>query len=149
MSAEHHYLNAVEAYDENDAEKAYEEARKAVSLDPEHIDAWQICAETILPPKGEKPSLIQAAKSLAAVRKIIELDPNRTAQSTDLTPSLKKTWMAARAKLQRFTNCGIKLLLRQIFNQVSISSRGKNTTMDGALSNQRWAKALCRKVSCS
>ncbi len=34
MSAEHHYLNAVEAYDENDAEKAYEEARKAVKLRP-------------------------------------------------------------------------------------------------------------------
>ena len=79
MSAEHHYLNAVEAYDEGKAEEAYEEARKAVKLDPGHIDAWQLCAETILPPKGEKPTLIQAAKSLAAVRKIIELDPNRTA----------------------------------------------------------------------
>ena len=79
MSAEHHYLNAVEAYDEGKAEEAYEEARKAVKLDPDHIDAWQLCAETILPPKGEKPTLIQAAKSLAAVRKIIELDPNRTA----------------------------------------------------------------------
>ncbi|MAM36893.1 MAG: tetratricopeptide repeat protein [Candidatus Poseidoniales archaeon] len=79
MGAEHHYLNAVEAYDEGNAEKAYEEAMKAVKIDPEHIDAWQICAETILPQKGEKPTLVQAAKSLAAVRKIIALDPNRTA----------------------------------------------------------------------
>ena len=39
MGAEHHYLNAVEAYDEGNAEKAYEEAMKAVKIDPEHIDA--------------------------------------------------------------------------------------------------------------
>ena len=34
MGAEHHYLNAVEAYDEGDAETAYEEAYKAVSNRP-------------------------------------------------------------------------------------------------------------------
>lgn len=79
MGAEHHYLNAVEAYDEGDLETAYEEAHKAVEIDPQHIDAWQLCAETSLPQKGEKPSLLQAAKSLAAVRKIIAIDPNRTA----------------------------------------------------------------------
>lgn len=79
MGAEHHYLNAVEAYDDGDVDTAYEEAYKAVQIDPEHVDAWQLCAETSLPQKGEKPSLLQAAKSLAAVRKIIALDPNRTA----------------------------------------------------------------------
>ena len=79
MGAEHHYLNAVEAYDNGDVETAYEEAYKAVQIDPEHVDAWQLCAETALPQKGEKPTLLQAAKSLAAVRKIIALDPNRTA----------------------------------------------------------------------
>ena len=79
MGAEHHYLNAVEAYDEGDSETAYEEAYKAVKIDPEHVDAWQLCAETCLPQKGEKPTMMQAAKSLAAVRKVIELDPNRTA----------------------------------------------------------------------
>ena len=79
MGAEHHYLNAVEAYDEGDAEKAYEEAYKAVQIDPEHVDAWQLCAETSLPQKGEKPTMMQAAKSLAAVRKVITIDPNRTA----------------------------------------------------------------------
>ena len=79
MGAEHHYLNAVEAYDEGDSETAYEEAYKAVQIDPEHVDAWQLCAETCLPQKGEKPTMMQAAKSLAAVRKVIELDPNRTA----------------------------------------------------------------------
>ena len=42
MGAEHHYLNAVEAYDEGDVETAYEEAFKAVQIDPEHVDAWQL-----------------------------------------------------------------------------------------------------------
>lgn len=46
MGAEHHYLNAVEAYDEGDVETAYEEAFKAVQIDPEHVDSWQLCAET-------------------------------------------------------------------------------------------------------
>ncbi|MBT61317.1 MAG: hypothetical protein CMA63_07195 [Euryarchaeota archaeon] len=79
MGAEHHYLDAVEAYDNGDNETAYLEARKAVKIDPEHVDAWQICAEAILPSKGEKPTLAQAAKSLSAVQKIVALDPNRTA----------------------------------------------------------------------
>ena len=39
MSAESHYLNALEALDEGDRDRAKAEARKATSLDPEHLEA--------------------------------------------------------------------------------------------------------------
>ena len=55
MGAEEHYLDAVEAYDLGNLEEAYKSARLAVKEDPMHVDAWQLCAEAALPPKGEKP----------------------------------------------------------------------------------------------
>ena len=79
MGAEDHYLDAVEAYDEGDLEAAYASARLAVEADPNHVDAWQLCAESALPKKGQSPTLKEAAKSLAAVKKIIALEPDRTA----------------------------------------------------------------------
>ena len=79
MGAEDHYLDAVEAYDEGDLESAYASARLAVEADPKHVDAWQLCAEAALPKKGQSPTLKEAAKSLAAVKKIIALEPDRTA----------------------------------------------------------------------
>jgi hypothetical protein len=79
MGAEDHYLDAVEAYDDGDLETAYASARLAVTEDPLHVDAWQLCAESALPQKGEKPTLKQAAQSLSAVKKIIAIDPERTA----------------------------------------------------------------------
>ena len=79
MGAEEHYLDAVEAYDLGNLEEAYKSARLAVKEDPMHVDAWQLCAEAALPPKGEKPTLKQTAQSLSAVKKIIAIDPARTA----------------------------------------------------------------------
>ena len=79
MGAEEHYLDAVEAYDEGDLEAAYAAAKLAVKEDPKHVDAWQLCAEAALPPKGESPTLQQVAQSLTAVKKIIALEPERTA----------------------------------------------------------------------
>tara|TARA_B100000768_G_scaffold179790_1_gene198236 strand:- start:369 stop:1403 length:1035 start_codon:yes stop_codon:yes gene_type:complete len=79
MGAEEHYLDAVEAYDEGDFEAAYASAKLAVKEDPRHVDALQLCAEAALPPKGESPTLKQAAQSLSAVKKIIAIEPERTA----------------------------------------------------------------------
>jgi tetratricopeptide (TPR) repeat protein len=79
MGAEEHYLDAVEAYDEGDLEAAYAAAKLAVKEDSKHVDAWQLCAEAALPKKGESPTLKQVALSLAAVKKIIALEPERTA----------------------------------------------------------------------
>ena len=42
MSAEDHYLDALEALDNDDREKALEEAYKAVKLDEEHVDACRL-----------------------------------------------------------------------------------------------------------
>ena len=42
MSAENHYLDAIEALDSGDREGALEKAYQAVKLDPEHVDAWQL-----------------------------------------------------------------------------------------------------------
>ena len=40
MTAEAHYLDALEALDAENREEALKHARKAVKLDPEHADAW-------------------------------------------------------------------------------------------------------------
>ena len=77
MSAEDHYLDALEALDNGDREKALEEAYKAVKLDEEHVDAWQIISDAHLPPTGVSPSMIEASKSLSAVKKVVALEPSR------------------------------------------------------------------------
>ena len=77
MSAENHYLDAIEALDEGDREKALLEANKAVKLDPEHTDAWQVISDAHLPEAGKPTDLIAASKSLSAVKRIVALDPSR------------------------------------------------------------------------
>jgi hypothetical protein len=77
MSAESHYLNALEALDEGDRETAKAEAKKATQLDSEHTEAWSIYVEACLPSAGVQPSMAQAAQALAGVKKVIELDSSR------------------------------------------------------------------------
>ena len=77
MSAEDHYLNALEALDQGDRDLALKEAKEATKLDPEHVDAWQLYSDAALPPHGQPVSLIDASKSLSAVRKVVQLDPTR------------------------------------------------------------------------
>ncbi|MDP6195274.1 MAG: hypothetical protein QF880_06115 [Candidatus Poseidonia sp.] len=77
MSAESHYLNALEALDEGDRDKAKSEAKKAASLDPEHLEALAVYVEACLPPQGMPASMAQAAQALSAVKKIIAVDPTR------------------------------------------------------------------------
>ena len=77
MSAENHYLDAIEALDSNNREEALEKAYKAVKLDPEHVDAWQIISDAHLTADGKSANLIDASKSMAAVKQIVKLDPTR------------------------------------------------------------------------
>jgi hypothetical protein len=77
MGAEVHYLNAIEALDQGDREKAASEAKSATVLDPEHLEAWGIYVEACLPPLGMQPTMAQAASALSAVKRIVALDPTR------------------------------------------------------------------------
>jgi len=77
MSAENHYLDAVEALDSGDRETALTEAYKAVKLDPDHVDAWQIISDAHLSADGKAADLTSAAKSLTAVKTIVKLEPTR------------------------------------------------------------------------
>ena len=77
MSAESHYLNALEAFDEGDRDRAKTEAKKATSLDPEHLEAWSVYVEACLPPAPTPPTIAQAAQALSAVKKIVAADPSR------------------------------------------------------------------------
>ena len=77
MSAENHYLDAIEALDNGDREGALTIAYKAVKVDPEHVDAWQLISDAHLLADGKAANLIDASKSLAAVKTITKLDPTR------------------------------------------------------------------------
>tara|TARA_Y100000991_G_scaffold56217_1_gene41092 strand:+ start:746 stop:1786 length:1041 start_codon:yes stop_codon:yes gene_type:complete len=77
VSAESHYLNALEALDEGDRDRAKAEAKKATTLDPDHLEAWSILVEACLPPAGQPPTMAQAAQALSAVKKIVAADPSR------------------------------------------------------------------------
>ncbi len=77
MSAENHYLDAIEALDSGDREIALEEAYKAVKLDPEHVEAWQVISDSHLMADGKPANLIDASKSLTAVKNIVKLAKER------------------------------------------------------------------------
>ena len=68
MTAEAHYLDALEALDAEKREEALQHARKAVKLDPEHADAWRVISDASLPGSRLQPTLKQAASSLSAAR---------------------------------------------------------------------------------
>ncbi len=76
MSAEEHYLDAIEAEENGDIEQAIEFAEKAVSVDPLHSDAWWLIA-TLYAPDGKYPDLMQASKSISACKKVVEIDNTR------------------------------------------------------------------------
>ena len=77
MSAETHYLNALEALDEGDRDTARSEAKRATSLDPDHLEAWSVYVDASLPANGAPPSMVQAGQALAGIKKIVALEPHR------------------------------------------------------------------------
>ena len=77
MSAETHYLNAIEALDDGRREDAKVEAKKATDSDPEHLEAWGVYVDACMPAMGQPPSMIEAAQALAGMRRILALEPTR------------------------------------------------------------------------
>ena len=76
MTAEGHYLDALEALEADDREQALEHAHKAVKLDPEHADAWRVISDASLPGMRKQPTLLQAASSLSAAKKVVQFQPD-------------------------------------------------------------------------
>ncbi len=73
------WLDAMEANEEGDREAALALAEEVVSLDEGHADAWFGIAQWTLPvdSRGKQmmPDMIQSSKTMAAIRKTVELDP--------------------------------------------------------------------------
>ena len=73
------WLDAMEANEEGDRGAALAMAEEVVSLDEGHADAWFAVAQWTLPidSRGKQmmPDMIQASKSMAAIKKTVELDP--------------------------------------------------------------------------
>ena len=78
MSAETHYLNALEALDQGDRDTARSEAKRATSLDPEHLEAWSVYVDASLPANGAPPSMVQAGQALAGIKKIVAWNPTES-----------------------------------------------------------------------
>lgn len=76
MSAENHYLDAIESEENGDLEESLEHARLAVKVDPEHSNAWWMIVG-LLAPDGKYPDIEQASKALVACTKVVEIDPSR------------------------------------------------------------------------
>ncbi|RJU86686.1 MAG: tetratricopeptide repeat protein [Candidatus Poseidoniales archaeon] len=76
MSAENHYLDAIESEENGDLEESLEHARLAVKADPEHSNAWWMIVG-LLAPDGKYPDIEQASKALVACTKVVEIDPSR------------------------------------------------------------------------
>jgi len=78
-TAEMLWLDALEAEESGDRAGALDTATRVVEIDPVHVDGWMGVARWSLPPdsrgRQEMPDLSQAAKSMAALRKVVELDP--------------------------------------------------------------------------
>ena len=54
MSAEGHYLDAIEAEEEGDFDAALEHAQLAVKSDPEHSNAWWMVTCLLAPDKNHR-----------------------------------------------------------------------------------------------
>ncbi len=73
------WLDAIESNEQGDREAALSLAEEVVSQDEGHSDAWMGIAQWILPTdsRGRQmmPNLSQASKSITALRRVVDLDP--------------------------------------------------------------------------
>ena len=73
------WLDAIDAEERGDRQETLRICKELVALEPDNSDAWMTIARMELPApskgKQEMPSLLQAAKSVTALRKVVELDP--------------------------------------------------------------------------
>ena len=78
-SSEMAWLDAIEAEQSGDRAAALDAAKKTVSIDSGHADGWMGVARWSLPAetKGrqEMPDLKQSAKAMAALRRVVHIDP--------------------------------------------------------------------------
>lgn len=78
------WMDAIESEKKGDREQSLRICRELIAEEPDNSDAWMTIARMELPAptkgKQEMPSLVQTAKSLTALRKVVALDPeNRRA----------------------------------------------------------------------
>ena len=78
------WMDAIESEERGDRDSTLRICRELVAKEPDNSDAWMTIARMELPAptkgKQEMPSLLQTAKSVTALRKVAELDPeNRQA----------------------------------------------------------------------
>ncbi|HJM23701.1 MAG TPA: hypothetical protein QF461_04385, partial [Candidatus Thalassarchaeum sp.] len=78
-SAEMTWLDAIEAEQSGDRAGALEAAKKTVAIDSIHVDGWMGVARWSLPAetrgKQVQPDLKQSAKSMTALRRVVQIDP--------------------------------------------------------------------------
>ena len=74
------WLDAIDAEERGDRQETLRICKELVALEPDNSDAWMTIARMELPApskgKQEMPSLLQAAKSVTALRKVVELAPD-------------------------------------------------------------------------
>lgn len=75
MSAEEHYLDAIDAEESGDLVTALEHAKAAVKADPEHSSAWWMVSN-LETPTGV-PDLGQVSRALNACKKVVAIEPGR------------------------------------------------------------------------
>jgi len=78
------WMDAIESEERGDRDSALRICRELVAKEPDNSDAWMTIARMELPAptkgKQEMPSLVQTAKSVTALRRVVKLDPeNRRA----------------------------------------------------------------------
>ena len=73
------WLDAIDAEERGDRQETLRICKELVAIEPDNSDAWMTIARMELPApskgKQEMPSLLQAAKSVTALRKVVELAP--------------------------------------------------------------------------
>ncbi|DAC40468.1 MAG TPA: hypothetical protein HA314_03300 [Candidatus Thalassarchaeaceae archaeon] len=73
------WLDAIDAEERGDRQETLRICKELVAVEPDNSDAWMTIARMELPApskgKQEMPSLLQAAKSVTALRKVVELAP--------------------------------------------------------------------------
>jgi len=74
------WMDAIEAEKRGDREESLRVCRELVATEPDNSDAWMTIARMELPAptkgKQEMPSLVQTAKSVTALKKVVKLDPD-------------------------------------------------------------------------
>jgi len=77
--SEEAYLDALEALEAGERERAAELAQQIVEDVPDHASAWALLSEALMPGKqGQRLDLTRTARAIAATRKAVLLDPRRT-----------------------------------------------------------------------